>query len=265
MYITANGIRMRYEIAGQGPALVLIHGFSDNLRMWYNQVPAFAAGRTVLTYDVRGFGETDKRGPYSMDVFADDLGALLKSLGIASACILGYSMGGRVGLHLAFRRPDVVTGLVFANSGVGAKVTPEREARWRMMMEVIGTGNREAIAEMMAVGSFSPDFKERDPATFQRYKAVKMENDPSSYLEILQAMMADTTQVDDLQRVSCPALVIAGEQDGFMDLALGRAMQAALPAANLAILPAGHAAALEIPDAFNEAVLTFLSSVPARA
>jgi len=264
MYVTANGIRIRYEITGQGPVLVLIHGFSDNFHMWFNQVPAFCRERTVLTYDVRGFGESDKRGPYSMGVFAEDLYELLRALGIGSACVLGYSMGGRIGLHLTFRHPDIVTGLIFANSGVGAKITPESEARWRMMTEVIETGDREAIAEMMALGSFSPGFKEKDPTTFQRYKEIKMENDPAPYLEILRAMMADTTQLADLQRVSCPTLIIVGEKDSFMDVELGGAMRDALPAADLVVLPSGHAAALEVPAAFNEAVLAFFNRLHGR-
>lgn len=261
MKVRANGIEMRCAITGEGKILVLIHGFSDNMNMWYNQTPAFSKHCQVLTYDVRGFGETEKTGPHSMGLFADDLYELLQMLGIKSACVLGYSMGGRIGLHLAFRHPEMVVGLVFANSGVGGTLTPEREARWKMMMEILQTGDREAIAEMMATGSFSPGFKEKNAATFQKYKDIKMENDPSPYLAIMMAMMAETTQLSDLNRVNCPALIIAGEKDGFMDVSLALEMKASLKNAAVTILPSGHAVALEVPEAFNRAVLDFLGKL----
>ena len=261
MKIKVNGVEMRYEITGEGRTLVLIHGYSDNMNMWYNQVPEFSKRYRVLTYDVRGFGETEKAEPYSMGGYAEDLYELLRVLGIKKACVLGYSMGGRIGLHLTFRHPEMVVGLVFANSGVGGAATPEREARWKMMVEILQTGGRDAISEMMATGSFSPDFKERSPATFQRYKNIKMENDPSSYMPIMMAMMAETTQLADLNRVGCPALIIAGEKDGFMDVSLARDMKASLTEATVEILPSGHAAALEVPEAFNRTVLDFLEEL----
>ena len=211
MKIKVNGVEMRYEITGEGRTLVLIHGYSDNMNMWYNQVPEFSKRYRVLTYDVRGFGETEKAEPYSMGGYAEDLYELLRVLGIKKACVLGYSMGGRIGLHLTFRHPEMVVGLVFANSGVGGTVTPEREARWKMMVEILQTGDRDAISEMMAAGSFSPAFKEKNPATFQRYKNIKMENDPSSYLPIMTALMAETTQLTDLNRVGCCAITCPAE------------------------------------------------------
>ena len=81
MKIEAGGIEINYEVSGEGPYLVLIHGFGDNLTMWYNQVGEFSKRFNVITYDVRGFGETSGFGEeFSMAVFADDLYHLLKSL-----------------------------------------------------------------------------------------------------------------------------------------------------------------------------------------
>jgi pimeloyl-ACP methyl ester carboxylesterase len=107
MKIKANGIEMSYALCGKGKYLVLIHGFTDNLNMWYNQVPEFSKQYQVLTYDVRGFGQTEKtQGPHSMDLFADDLQGLLKALGLRSACVLGYSMGGRIALEFCMKYPQ---------------------------------------------------------------------------------------------------------------------------------------------------------------
>ncbi len=263
MKIKANGIEMNYELTGQGKTLVLIHGFSDNLTMWYNQVPVFAEQYRVLTYDVRGFGKTAVGdADITMELFAADLHALLTGLGIATACVLGYSMGGRIGMQFALDHPEMVAGLVFANSGVGAERTPEVEERFAMMMNVLQSGDNAFISEVMATGSFSPGFKEKNPATFDKYRQIKMENDPAPYAAIMAAMIRGMLSLSDLERLHCPALIIAGEQDGFMDVSLAQAMKAHLREATLLLLPTGHAAALEAPEAFNGAVLDFMKKLP---
>jgi len=262
MKIRANDIDMHYELSGQGECLVLIHGYSDNLNMWYRQVPEFSKHCRVLTYDVRGFGQTGRRAAdYSMGLFAEDLHALLGALKISKACVLGYSMGGRIGLEFTLRHPEAVRGLVFANSGVGGARTPEAEQRFQLMLDVLARGDIEAISEMMAVGSFSPGFKEKDRETFERYKAVKLQNDPSDYLAIMQSMMAGMATPPDLSLVQCPVLIIAGANDGFMPLEVAHAMQESIKNCVLTILASGHAAALECPQAFNQAVLDFVKGL----
>lgn len=262
MKVRANGILMNCELAGEGTCLVLIHGAGDNLHMWYNQVPVFSKDLRVLTYDVRGFGETEMpESEVSMNILAEDLHELLRALSIDEAFVLGYSMGGRIGLQLALQHPQTVKALVLANSGVGAARRPpaEAEERRRALVSQLERGDIEAVSEQMAVNSFSPGFKERDPETFQRYKDVKLRNDPRGFARLWGAMA--TASPPDLSRLSCPVLIIAGEQDGFMTLDAARASQAAIPESRLEVLPTGHAAALEAPEDFNRIVLDFLSGV----
>lgn len=266
MKIKANGIEVNYELSGQGPCLVLIHGFSDNLTMWYNQVSVFTEKYQVLTYDVRGHGKTETpKGDFSMDLFAADLHALMGELDIDKACVLGYSMGGRIGLQFALKYPENITGLVFANSGVpGPDIQPTPEQitemmeRRQQMMDMIETGDIEAIADTMAEGSLSPGFRDKEPAVFQKYKDVKLQNDPGPYLPIMQAMTAAMANPPDLSQLKCPALIIAGEHDGFMATGVADSMEKAISDATVTMLPTGHAAAVEAPDDFNRAVLDFM-------
>lgn len=259
MKIKANGIEMNYELSGKGKALVLIHGFTDNLNMWYNQVPEFSKHYQVLTYDVRGFGQTEKTsGPFSMDLFAEDLYELLKVLDLPSVCVLGYSMGGRIALEFCMKYPKETTGLVMANSVVGAPSSPEREQRTKMMIEMIQSGNNELIAEIMTVNSFSPGFKEKDPAVFNQYKAIKLQNDPSGYLPVMMAMGASAQVPVDLDRIQCPVLMLAGTSDNFMPLSVAEEMHKKLKKAILKTFSTGHIAAIEAPRDFNETVLAFL-------
>lgn len=259
MKIRANNIEMNYELSGEGECLILIHGFSDNLNMWYNQAHEFTKRCRVLTYDVRGFGQTEvAEAPYSMDLFADDLHELLEALEIKSGCVLGYSMGGRIGLEFTFKYPESVTGLIFANSGMGAPPDPEMEERRKMMAGVLQAGDNELISSIMATASFSPDFDKKDPTSFQRYKEIKLQNNPSEYYKIMQVLVEALDVPLDLGRLECPALIIAGENDGLMDLSVAESMKRSIVDSDLKILPTGHAAAIESPREFNKAVLDFM-------
>jgi len=271
--LEAGGIEVSYEMLGEGASLVLIHGFTDNSTMWYNQVPVFAERYKVLAYDVRGHGKTrTPEGGFSMKLFADDVHALLRVLEIEKACVLGYSMGGRIALQFALEYPEMASGLVFANSGVmGSDVQPTEEQiaelteRRKQMVEMFEAGQIEVIADGMAERSFSPGFRDKDPAAFQKYKDVKLQNDPRHYLAIMQAMVEAVTNPPDLRRLECPALIIAGARDSFMTVRdsfmtvdEAKSMERAISDTTVTILPTGHAAAIEAPQAFNRAVLDFM-------
>ena len=260
MKIKANGIEMNYEISGEGKTLVLIHGFTDNLNMWFNQVPEFSKNYRILTYDVRGFGQTEKTpGPFSMNMFAEDLSRIAQDprncIGLCPRLFYGWP-------HCPGILPEIpqkATGLVMANSVVGAPTTPEREERTKMMVEMIQGGNNDLISEIMTVNSFSPGFKEKDPVIFNQYKAIKLQNDPSGYLPVMMAMGAAAQVPVDLDQVKCPVLILAGTSDNFMPLNVAEEMHKKLKGAVLKTFPTGHIAAIEAPEAFNEAVLDFLN------
>ena len=266
MKIETHQAVINYTLTGQGPCLVLIHGFTDNLTMWYNQIPAFSKSHQVLAVDVRGHGETEVTdGPYSMDTFADDLNNTLEALKIEEACILGYSMGGRIALAFALKYPEKATGIVFANSGVmgpGAAPPPEQAAemaeRRQQMMDMMASGDVTEIADFMTERSLSPGFRDKAPDIFQKYKEVKMKNSAAAYQTIVEGMAAAMADPPDLSLLKCPALVIAGEKDGFMPLDTAHYMERTIKDATLSVFPTGHAAAIEVPDAFNRAVLQFL-------
>ena len=266
MKINTDGISINYEIAGEGDCLILIHGFSDNLTMWYNQVPEFSKRYRVLTLDVRGHGETEApEGEFSITLFAKDLRELLSALHIERACVLGYSMGGRIALQFALDYPEMVSGLVFANSGIAGvdyqvdeEQMKEMMERRQQMIEMFKTADIELIADTMAERSMSPGMRDTDPALFQKYKEIKMKNSPKYYTPIMQAMMTAAADPPDLSRLKCPVLIIAGERDGFMPLDLAEYMKKTIRRANLKVFPTGHASALETPKEFNQAVLDFM-------
>jgi pimeloyl-ACP methyl ester carboxylesterase len=115
-YLYANGARLFYEEAGEGPAVVLVHGGLGDLRMWDGVVPLLAASHRVVRLDVRGFGRSDApAGEFSPH---EDLRALLDGLGIESAALVGLSLGGRIVLDAALELPERVSALVLVAPGV---------------------------------------------------------------------------------------------------------------------------------------------------
>ncbi len=269
MKIEANGAEINYELAGEGHCLVLIHGFTDNLTMWYNQLPELAKGNKVLVYDVRGHGQTESPElGFSMGLFVEDLYELLKALNIDKACVMGYSMGGRIAAGFALDHPEMTTGVILANSGIpgpahqwSQQEVAEMEERRNQMLSLLETADIESISDVMTEFSLSPGTRDRDPELFRQYKDVKLKNNPRHYVSILQAIAESYENPPDLSRLKCPALIIAGEQDGFMSLDVAKSMEAAIPNVEVRTFPTGHAAAIEMPEAFNHAVLEFLDRV----
>jgi len=266
MKIYANEIKMNYELTGKGISLVLIHGFTDNLNMWYKQVPEFSKHYQVLTYDFRGHGQTETpNGEFSMELFADDLYALLKALNIENTCVLGYSMGGRIALEFALKYPEITSGLIMANMGVAGKELKMSKEQAeltgkhiRMVTRLCESGDIDALADELIGKSLSLEFQERQPEICENYKKLKLQNDPKHYSSVIQAMIRAMGTPPDLSRVECPVLLIAGEYDPFMNIEVLKGMEKEMSRTALKILGAGHATAIEAPEAFNEVVLEFM-------
>ena len=116
-YADVNGIKLYYEIAGTGRPLILLHGGLGALEMFGPNLAALARGRQVIAVDLQGHGRTaDIDRPLSVAFMADDIAALIKHLGLASADIMGYSLGGGVALQTAIRHPEVVRKLVLVST-----------------------------------------------------------------------------------------------------------------------------------------------------
>ena len=116
-YANVNGLRMYYEIHGKGQPLVLLHGGLGVIGMFEQILPGLVETRQVIGVELQAHGHTaDINRPLSFDLMADDIAALIKHLGLKSADIFGYSLGGGVALQTAIRHPDVVRKLVIVSA-----------------------------------------------------------------------------------------------------------------------------------------------------
>ena len=261
---SVNGTRLAYEIIGDGPPLILIHGFTLDQRMWDDQLPAFAARHRVVRYDLRGFGASALPEPGQPYTHADDLRALLDHLGIDRAAVIGLSLGGWVAHEFALTYPDSVSALVLVDSALrGYEFGPECAAILETMHRLGREGRVEdakagwLAASLFACSSRPPTVTPRLAAMVETYSGWHLEHDdPHPPLE--------RPARERLHEIAAPTLVIVGEEDLPDFHAIADVLTARIPRARKLVLPgAGHMANMDAPDAFNAAVLDFLASTSA--
>lgn len=234
-YAQVNGIRLYYETYGAatGAPLVLLHGNGGNLAAMRHQIDFFRATRQVIAIDSRGHGRSEMGAtPLTYEKIADDVAALLTQLHAAPAEILGWSDGGIVALQLALRHPARIRRIALSGANLDvAALKPEDLASMRAELA--------NVRAKLAAG-------DRSPRNLQ--------------LEQHLVLMVDQTPITpaDLRRITCPALVMAGERDMIPEPHT-RAIAAGLPHAQLHIFPgATHGALQEVPAEFNRIVAEFL-------
>ncbi len=257
MKIKANGITMNYELKGSGPCVMFSHSLACNFHMWDEQMEAFASRYTVLRYDTRGHGETDAPpGQYTLELLADDVYALLGALGIKQAHWVGLSMGGMIGQTFALKYPGVFQSLVLADTT--SYYPPETQPAWQERIKVVTAGGMAPIVDVMLERWFTAPFRKSHPEVTQRIGRYIAATPVAGFLGCCHAIpKINVTQR--LKEISCPTLVIVGEQDPGTPVAMARDIHAALPGSELLIIPsAAHLSNIEQAQAFNDAVLAFL-------
>ncbi len=256
-----NGISLAYSDRGKGLPLVLIHGFPLCRKMWRPQSEVFAkTGCRVITPDLRGFGESDLvSDTVSMDIYADDIVALLDHLGIDKAVIGGMSMGGYVLLNLLERYPERVAAPIFIVTKAGGDDDAGKARRTALAAETLDQGSR-SVADVFRNLLFAPVALSDNPGLVEEVYGWMHATGPRGAAAALIAMRDRKDCTPLLGSISQPALVIGAEQDQAIPVNNSRIIAEGLPDAELCIFGAGgHMLNLEQPLEFNKAVMTFLA------
>jgi pimeloyl-ACP methyl ester carboxylesterase len=265
-----NGVSLFYEEVGEGTPLVFVHEFAGEARSWHLQVRFFARRYRTIAYNARGYPPSDvPEDPkaYSQDQAADDIRGLLDALGIRKAHICGLSMGGYATLHFGLRYPERALSLVVAGAGYGS-VPGEREKFRRDVEETARRFERDgmnAVAEFYTKGPTRVQFRDKDPAGWQEFYGMFCAQSAKGHALTMRGVQMSRPSVYELEagmeRMTVPTLIVTGDEDEpCLEPAIF--MKRKIRSSGLVVMPkAGHTVNLEDPDAFNRAVLDFLTAV----
>lgn len=247
-YLLRDGVAIYYEVRGDGPAILLTHGFAATADMWDRQLEPLVRDFRVIRWDLRGHGRSDSPDDpdtYSQDRSLEDMAAILDAVGAPDAIVGGHSLGGFLSLAFYAAHPDRVAALVLSGCGPGFRKDGPREA-WN------------AVANGLA------DEIEREGLEWLRGRGE--EGEPSDHKSVAGLVsagrhmltQADGAVIESLPSISVPTFISVGAKDRNY-LAGTEYLEARIAGATRHVIEdAGHAANVEKPDAFNAALKAFL-------
>ena len=266
-----NGVNLYYEEYGQGTPLVFVHEFAGEVRSWDLQVSFFSRRYRTIAYNARGYPPSDvpeDPNAYSQRQAADDIRGLLDALKIGKAHVCGLSMGGYATLHFGLLYPERALSLVVAGCGYGSGTD---RAEFKKDVEVTARRFEEdgmaKAAEFYSKGPTRVQFLDKDPKGWQEFHDLFAAQSARGHALTMKGVQLTRPSVfelgDQMEKLAVPTLVMTGDEDDPC-LEPGIFMKRTIPTAGLVVIPkSGHTINLEEPDAFNRAVLDFLTAVEA--
>ncbi|MDQ3073531.1 MAG: alpha/beta hydrolase [Bacteroidota bacterium] len=255
---------MHYITSGDrhGLPIIFIHGFPFDHSMWEPQLNALPDKYYYIAYDIRGFGKSEGRdGINTIEQFADDLETLMKNLSMEKAVICGLSMGGYIALRFAEKYPQRLKGLVLADTRSEQDTDEARLKRAGQVKEISKSGLDDFVDGMLKAVFADKNFVQ-NISGIPQLKRVMLSHDPKSVKGALLAMAARTDTTPSLPDIKIPVLIIVGEEDKITPPESAQKMHGMIAGSELTIIPgAGHLSNMENPQAFNNALLTFLDKL----
>ena len=264
MRFTANGVGIEYETHGPrtGIPVVLIHGFPFNKEMWKPQVDVLKKSYYIVSYDVRGHGQSDVGdGQYTVELFVDDFIALLDHLKISRAVVIGLSMGGYIALRAIERRPERFRGLVLCDTKSDAD-NNEGKIRRATQAKAIKIDGAKKFAETFVAGLFYEKTFQHNPRIIEEVASMISETSELSIAGTFIALAARTDTTASLYNINIPTLILVGKHDVITPPSASTAMKEKIPNVEMhVVLKAAHMSNLENPEEFNAHLLSFLSKI----
>lgn len=263
-WVKANGISLYYETSGSGAHLVLIEGLGVATWLWEKQVPEFAKHFTTIVYDNRGAGKSDKpAGPYTIGMMADDLAALLDSLKISRAHLLGVSMGGFIAQDFALRYPEKVDRLILVSTSAGGpEHVPMALEVLAQMFATDGTP-RELVRRKLALAYSEAFIQSKE---IEHLIDLRLADPQPPYAFMAQAAAGASFNASDrVQNIQAPCLIMAARGDRIVPAVNAQNLAKKIPQSRIKIYEGfGHQFFVEMPDRFNRDVIEFLSAKTQR-
>ena len=250
--IDRDGVKIHYEVHGDGPPLILTHGYSSTSQMWKDQVAALSRHHRLVLWDMRGHGQSDYPDDpkaYSEAATVGDIAALLDTVDAKRAIVGGLSLGGYMSLAFYRAHPERVSALLIIDTGPGFKKDDAREVWNKRARDTADRYDREGLAVLKSA---------------TRERSTASHRDATGLARAARGMLTqrDARVIEVLPEIKVPSLVVVGADDTPF-LAASDYMAAKIPGAKKVVIPAaGHAVNIDQPQAFIEAVLPFLDGLP---
>lgn len=259
---TASSAHLSFTNTGKstGIPVVLIHAFPMNKTMWDDQIKALEEEFRVITFDIRGLGQSKSHYPYTMEFIVDDLIELLDQLKIQKAVIGGLSMGGYIAQRAYQRNPERVSALILANTKSEADNDEGKLARYKAIKTIDEKG-LPIFLESFLKNAMAPD---ASLIAVDRATNIAKSNSPEAVCAATLALMSRTDTTAQLKNISVPTLIVHGEKDAVIPMTAAQNMHVQIKNSKLVVIPnAGHFSNLENPEAFNQHLLGFLKELKA--
>ena len=269
MILERGDVRLSYFVTGDGPPVTLLHGFTQSGRSWRELISRMPEGWKWIVPDLRGHGETQTRrdAPCSMEACAADLEMLWDELGVERTHLAGYSMGGRLALHVAARQPERILSLltIGAHAGLDEDARAGRRQGDEALAERIERDGVESFVDYWSSLPLFAGLQRRGPAYLAEVRADRLQNHATGLACSLRGMGAGVMEPvwDELSLVTFPCTFVAGQLDhGYVASARRLAVTVRNGRAEL-VLRAGHAVHQERPDAFARVLANHLAAAAA--
>lgn len=263
------GLTYAYNDVGEGPAVLLLHGFTGSKANWATLIDALADTHRVIAVDLPGHGESEAPesvARYGMATVAEDLRALVEHLAVDEAHLLGYSMGGRLALFMALTQPGRWRSLLLESASPGLETEVERTERRGQDEALARFIEREGVEAFVERWERLPLFATQlslPEEVKQKHREGRLRNRPEGLAGSLRGMGTGTQPSlwEQLEKLTTPTLVVVGELDEkFVEI--GREMLQRMPQALLTAVPqTGHTVHLERPDVFATLVQHWLAEM----
>lgn len=260
----SDGTRIGYTLHGSEKGkkrVVLIHSLALDRHFWQPVVQELGNSASVLTYDCRGHGASDKpAGPYTVELFARDLADLLDSVGWDSALVAGASMGGCVTLAFAAAYPRRATalGLIDTTAWYGAEAPKQWEER---AQKAIGSG-LQSMVQFQNTRWFSDAFRARDTEVAAKAVETFLRNDLQAYAATCRMLGACDMRAA-LPGLKMPTAVIVGEEDYAAPVAMAEALHRGIANSTLTVIQGGrHLTPLEVPQRIAAELIRLIEAAP---
>lgn len=263
MATAVDGVRIAYQVSGQGPALVCCHAMANDHRMYNEHRDVFSESHTLITFDQRGSGysdhprfEEDPASFYTVENFGNDLKAVLDHLGINRATLLGFSMGAVAALSFSTRWPDRVERLVLA-SAMASRLPQPIIDRARLVEQMLDDKGLKETYEFYFSGILFDGLLEREKfhelITLFREKAT-----PQGFKGCFRVTIDRRSLVEELSLIQSPTLILVGENDTHY-LAEAELLERTISNAKKVIMAGvGHPMSMQDPKAFEAAIMAFI-------